>query len=303
MVFASDGGTRLNILSTHDEGGLQSLVQNPPITSDLATLSGELVVPGPRVFFVTADRSIEMRGLDREEAKIHGVRIPAAQPVDQPWRWSPLVLSADVSTGGERRTVFDSVVVSHPSGIVCRAELRITEEITHLFVTKCRTDLPPLASSPVKLRSQILCVGTDGRCMLLDPKTLRTVSDCQVAGPIRGVAVDSGLAYILLGRSGVQALDVDGDKLVPGPTRELGEGDWQVVLTKRGRLSDLLLFSSTGEIVKLDRATGGTVWSHRAPAPLALPPQWVGDELVLATTDGGLLFVPDPGAATRRIEN
>jgi outer membrane protein assembly factor BamB len=244
---------------------------------------------------VTADRSLEIRDVDRDEISIHGVRIPAVQPPGQLWHWSPLVLAANRGVGHGR--VFDSVVVSHPSGIVCRAELRRTEEITHLFVTECRKDLPPLAAPPIEFHGHILCVGSDGRCMLLDSTTLRTITDWQASGSIGGVASDSATIFLMVDRSTVQALESRDGKLVPGWQRKLDGGDWQIACVARDRSPSLVAFNASGEIAALDWNSGQTVWSYKAPAPLGLPPQWVEDELVLTTIDGGVFFVPGP--ATR----
>jgi outer membrane protein assembly factor BamB len=310
MVFVSDGGTRLNRFSLRDWGKVESRNQSPPITSDLAlfrgdfAISGELFRPtqsGRWVLFVTADRSIELFDPD-EQNGIHGVRIPAVQPADQPWRWSPLVLQSYRPDDGKRDGVVDTIVGAHPSGIVCRAELRRTEEITHLFVTECRKDLPPLAAPPVEFHDAVLCVGADGKCVLLDSTTLRTVSDWQASGPIGTVATVLGTAFLMVDRSTVQALESRDGKLVAGWQRQLDGGDWQIARVERDNGSRLFAFSSSGEIVALDPSSGQTVWSFRAPASLALPPQWVGNELLLATIDGGLFFVPDLGRATRGIE-
>lgn len=301
MVFASDAGTRLCRVSSRDWMKVESLAQSPPISSDLAIFSGDLMIAGQGasgsqfgrwVSFVTADRSIELRELGRAENRVHGVRIPASPPAEQPWQWPPVILEDRHGVGKARS--LNGIIASHPSGIVCRAEIRRTEEIDHLLVTEWRKDLPPLAAPSFEFYGQLLCVGTDGRCMLLDANSLRTISDWQSSGPIGGVAADSATAFLVVERTTVRALESRDGKLEADWERKLDAGDWQIACVARDGVSHLFAVNSAGEIVALDPRSGQTVWSYQAPAPLALPPLWVGDELVLSTIDGGIFFVPGP---------
>ena len=243
--------------------------------------------------FITAERSLELRVLRQPGEPIHWVRIPAIPAAAEPWRWAPLELRVP----GDLAAI-ECIIAAHPSGILCRAEIRQTEGITHLYVTECRSDLPRLAASPIQVRAneherdQLLCVGTDGNCLLLDGASLRTISSWQAAKRVSGGAVaKSGRVFLGLEGSTVQALRLDAERLVPDWQQELQGPDWQLAGLTDGFL---LATNPSGLVLALDPSTGQTVWSHTAPAPLALPPTVLAAEIVLATMDGGLFFVPGP---------
>ncbi len=303
MIFSSDGGSRLWNVSTRDWTGDEPLAQSPKITSDLAIASGRWIVTGKEesrgelggwTAFVTAERSIELRELGRRETGIHGVRIPQAPSGKEPWRWSPMILRPTAQKTASEKNDLVGVLASHPEGIVCRAELRRTDEITHLQVTECRRDLPPLADAPVAFVDRILCAGSNGRCVALDSISLRTLSEWQAAGPITCVASDSDAVFLTVNRSSIQTLLIREDQLEAGWNRKLDDGEWRLTCRGNGSAQVLLAYDLTGAIVALDRNSGETLWTYQAPAPLALPPQLVEDYLVFATVDGGIFSVPAP---------
>ena len=290
-AYISDGGTRIRTVSTRDWKPLGPVLETPPASSPLTLYEGPLVIIAPEAterpagrwaFFVTATRAIEVRRLDGGDDDIHGVRMPATSTRDEPWPWAPLVLNGE------------HVLVAHPQGVVCRVEVRRLEGIAHLFPAVHRTDLPRLAAPPIALGPHVLCVGRDGHCLLLDPATLRTVHDWQAPGPIDGgVAADRDFVFLGLEGRRLQAVRLNEMELLPAWQRPLEDGDWQVAGVVRGFL---FVADSAGRILALDPASGQTVWSHTAPAPLALPPASVGNEIVFATIDGGLFFVSGPKA-------
>jgi len=145
--------------------------------------------------------------------------------------------------------------------------------------------------------------------MLLDQNTLRTIAECQTSGVVRtDVVSDGGLVFLGIQQDPnqfvVQSLNLSDGKLVPSWRQELKGADWQLSCAARAYIPYLFAFDRTGQLLALDRKTGQIIWSYKTPAPLMVPPQWVGNELVLPTIDGGLFFVAGPvETTTKRIEN
>jgi hypothetical protein len=283
VVYASDGGTRLQRIRIHDLSVKDPLLQNPPIRSDLARVEGLSVNPGSDqeehragswVAFVTEDRGLAVRPIDGSADDIHEVRLPPAGTKTESWLLPPFAVEA--------------IFVAHPTGVLCRVEARKTEGITHLFLAEQRSGLPRLAVPPNYLGMYVFWAGQNGRCLLLDRKTLRTVADWEGPGAIREAMSDFKKAYLGLGRSGVLALRIDGDKLVTDWHRQLDGADWSLACFES---ESVIATNSEGELLVLDSATGKTKEKLRAPAPLALPPAVFGSQVILATVDGGIHFV------------
>ncbi len=292
LLYVSDGGTRVRSVSVGDWSSGRVHAQNAPARSAPAVFSGKLAIKtadalAPRsgrwALYVTADPAIEMRPLDEARDEIHAARLPAEESGGGAWPWPPLVIGSS------------HVIVAQPAGRVYRAEPRITDGITHLFVTEQRADLPPLAGAPMALGGLLCCVALDGKCLLLDPATLRTVADWQAATRIRNVAADGERVFLCDGTK-IQAVRLEDAKLEPAWSRDLEGRDWSLAAVDRG-----VIFAArpSGAIVAVDGLSGQVLARIAAPAPLAAPPRQVGDQLILATIDGGVTFVAAPALQGR----
>lgn len=283
-AYASDGGTRLQRFNIHDLSVKESLAQNPPIRSEISIIAGITVDPGTQreehrdgrwAAFVSEERTFVIRPIDGGADDIHEVRLPPANGMNAEWCLLPCTL--------------EPFFVAHPTGVLCRIEARKTDGITHLFLAEQRTDLPRPAAAPIDRGDFIFWPSQNGRCLLLDRKTLRTAAEWQAPSTIRECRLGfERRTYLGLGKSGILALRIEEDKFAIDWQRELGGADWFVssVASK-----SVIATNSVGEIRILDSATGEIKETIRAPAPLVLPPIALGNLLALATVDGGLHFV------------
>ncbi len=286
IAYVSDSGTRLQSLTAADWQGREPLALAAPAATDLTLLEGTVPVAGPQsptertgrwVLFVTTDRKLEMRPIDGPD-EIHAVRLPAVGSGAESWTWPP-------------RAIADRhIIVAHPSGAICRAELRQAEGIVHLFVSEWRDDLPPLAAPPVAIGERVLCAGSGGRCLLLDPITLKTIAEWDAKSPIRALAAgDYALAAIQAGER-LQTLRIDAMGLAVHWETPL-EGPGWTLSAEPGRL---FAVHESGLVRCIDPTSGKTTAELLALAPLAAPPRTVAGELVLCTIDGGVHLVAAP---------
>jgi len=286
MVYVAEPGTRLQSVATADWRGREPLPLAAAPTSALTLLEGKVTIGGAGaatervgqwVLFVTTDRKLEMRPVDGPDA-VHAARLPAVGDGGDAWTWPPRVVADQ------------HIIVAHPAGTICRAELRQAEGIVHLFVTDARSDLPPLAGPPVAIGDRLLCAGSGGRCLLLDPTTLKTIAEWDAKSPIRAVAAgDYALAAIQTDER-LQSLRIDAMGLAVHWATPLDGPGW-LVSAEPGRL---FAVHESGLVRCIDPTSGKTTAEIETPAPLALPPRTVAGELALCTIDGGLHFVALP---------
>jgi outer membrane protein assembly factor BamB len=288
LVYGCDGGTAIQVVSTRDWSRKGESIRSQPIASELAVYEGELSVrsdatsdsrSGRWVLYITADRSLNVRPFDSKSDDIHAVRLPAAGSVDEPWRWAP-VICAD-----------SGIIAAHPRGVLCRSEVQSSDGIVHLAVAEQRADLPPLLMAPIPMGNALLALGRDGRCLAVDSKSLRTRAEWQAPGPVQSAIAGPQRVWVCLEDSTVLSVHFQDGKFEIEWQQRLNGSGWMIAEADQDRF---LAVQPDGFIVPLDKATGAVGTMIRAPAPLALLPRLSGDELVLATVDGGLFFVPAP---------
>ena len=313
MIYTSDGGARIQLVSTERWQPSAPRVAGPAVASDLAILDrAGLAIRGAEgienrsgrwAIYASSERSLEMHPLDAADDDIHGVRLPPAKSGDGLDRWSVLVMTP----GGSAAEAPTGLIASHPSGTVCRAEARRTGEVVHLFVTACRSDLPQLAAAPLRFTGsggsetypdRVLCVTGGGRCELLDSVSLRTVSSFEAGAAVTaGIAADASAVFLGLPHGTVRAVRWQPpNDLEPIWQKQLEGDKWWIAGVQRG---ELLCFNRAGRITALETDTGAIRWEHKAPAPLALPPARAGSRLMLATSDGGLFFMDAPAGTVQ----
>jgi hypothetical protein len=289
LVYPSHNGSRLHQISCVDGTDAEPLVLGPAARSPVTVYDGTLQIRGSEAIerqsgrwavYLSSERTLEIRRLGQRQDEIHASRLPAAKDSTEPWTWAPLMLQ-----GGQ-------VLAAHPSGVVCRAEVRRAEGIAHLFLAQTRNDLPRLAVAPHDLGNRLLLAGVDGQCVLLDSASLRSTALWEAPFQVRDLVTDRhDNAFVLLEDSRVYALRRQGDELMLRWHVELPGAGWRLAGLHRDRL---IATDSTGLIQVLDSTTGRAQWRHQAVAPLALPPKPIGHDLILATVDGGLFFVAGP---------
>jgi hypothetical protein len=175
--------------------------------------------------------------------------------------------------------------------VLCRIEVRESDDILHLAVADHRSDLPGLFTAPIPMDKAVVCIGRDGRCLAVDSKSLRTVAEWQAAGPVQSVLAGPEQLWICVEGSAVQRVRFQDGRFVTEWVQQLSGPEWTLADADGNRM---LAIQSDGLIVPLDKWTGAVGTAIRAPAPLAIAPLRVGSELALATVDGGLFFVPMP---------
>jgi outer membrane protein assembly factor BamB len=286
IVYVSDSGTRLQSIATADWQGREPLPLAAAAATDLSLLEGTVAVAGPGsptertgrwVLFVSTDRKLEMRPIDGPD-EIHAARLPAVRSGNELWTWPPRVIA-------DRH-----IIVAHSSGTICRAELRQAEGIVHLFVSDVRDDLPPLAAPPVAIGERLLCAGSGGRCLLLDPMTLKTIAEWDAKSPIHALAAGDYALAAIQANDKLQTLRIDTMGLAVHWETPL-EGSGWTLSAEPGRL---FAVHETGLVRSIDPMSGKTTAELQALAPLALPPRTVDGELVLCTMDGGVHFLAIP---------
>jgi hypothetical protein len=286
LVYGCDGGAAIQVVSTKDWARVGDSIRTPPMASESTLYEGELRMQagettqrlrGRWVLYLTADRTLVIRSLDPKSDEIHGVRLPAVVPNEEPWTWAPTVCDDS------------GIIVGHPRGIVYRSEIQSSEGIVHLALAEQRTDVPPLLMAPIAMTDGLLCIGRDGRCVALDPKTLRTQAEWRAPAAIRDAVVATDRVWLCLEDSSVLSLRFDSRKLKSGWQTPLPGHGWSLADADTGRL---LAVQPEGFLIVLNKDTGERSEPLALPAPPAQPPRLVGGEWVLATVDGGITFIP-----------
>jgi hypothetical protein len=293
LVYGCDGGNAIQVVSTHNWARVGESLRTQPIGSELTVYDGELPVYsgdaserrlGKWVLYVTRDRILVIRPIDATADDIHGVRLPAEAANQAAWKWAPVVIEGF------------GIMAAHPTGELCHARIQKSGDIVHLFIAQRRTDLPPLLMPPIPMGDSLVCLGRDGRCLALDPKSLRTLFEWQAPATIHNAMVTDNHLWLCLKNSAILSLRYDAGKFEEQWQQSLRGTGWSLAAALHNRL---LAVHPDGLMVALNKSTGELGRASRTPAPLVLPPRWAGEELVLATVDGGVFFVPAPTAPQR----
>jgi hypothetical protein len=287
LIYASDGGNAIQVVSEQHWARVGESLRTAAIGSPLTVYDGELTVHGANrrqqrrgrwVLYISADRTLILRPIDAADDDVHGVRLPAAGTSSESWNWAP-ILCGD-----------SSIIAARAGGEVCRVQVQESNDILHLAIAESRGDLPSLLMAPMAIDGNVVCLGQDGRCLALDPISLKTRGDWQAPAAIRSAIGDGRRVWVCLEDSTVISLRCDAGAIEPEWQRPLQGAGWSIADSG----DRLLGIHRDGFMVALDKATGELGRPIRAPGRLVMSPQRVGDELALATEDGGVFFVAAP---------
>lgn len=308
IIYGTADGTQIRVVNAATRTEAMLLREPVPIASDLLLHEGTLEIAvadtspatvesptGQWLTFLTADRSVEVRRFDQPDFVINGAKLPqeTSGPIEL---WYPPIIFQQ------------RLVLLASSAGLDRFELqRSPEGIRYLKRTGRREELPAPFAAPLVRGTGLVWVGRNGHCRLVDPISFRLSDAWEAPGQVRAMAADQQRLYLTLADGSCTGLAFGGQRFARVWHRKIDEPDSEVVGAASWENGSgtaettVLLATSRGRVLGLAGDTGATRWTIDAPAPLAQPPQILGDSLVVATIDGGLFLIPLPKPGSEKL--